>query len=157
MIRNPGGNRSSRIVVFIEDIDLRAVSAMNLASSISNNITAFSVVSDEIAKTELTARWNRLYPDTPFTVAVSPDLGIVEPLLALIETLERDGTAADKTTVILPQVVAPKRWQRLLHNHTSTYVMRQLVKQKNIDVVVIPLHLDDDDAAMEITGVRYHP
>jgi hypothetical protein len=76
----------------------------------------------------------------------------VEPLLEFIKSAEYDYRKGDMISVILPQFVVRKPWQRLMHNRTRVYIERQLLKHKHIVVSVMPFQLKDDGAALGDDG-----
>jgi len=44
-------------------------------------------------------------------------------------------------TVVVPEVVVRRRWQRILHNHVEGRLRRTLVAYEGIVVTSVPFHL----------------
>lgn len=72
----------------------------------------------------------------------------MEPLLEFIQSAEYDYRKGDMITVILPQFIVRKFWQRLMHNRTRAYIEKQLLGHKHIVVSVMPFQLKDDGVAL---------
>jgi hypothetical protein len=69
---------------------------------------------------------------------------IIQPLLEFIESKEYNRKQGDMITVILPQFVVKKWWQKILHNNTRFYIEKELLKHKHIVVSVMPMPLKND-------------
>ncbi len=135
----------NRVIVPIESINRSSLRALRYAKTISDNITAFSVVIDEADAKKIKEKYNALNMDIPLVVKYSPFRKVVDPMLKFIESAEYDYQNGDMITVILPQFAVKKWWHRFLHNNTRYYVEKELLKHKHIVVSVMPLQLRDDD------------
>jgi amino acid transporter len=142
----------NRIIVPMDNVNQASIRALRFAKTISDNVTAFSVAIDEEAENKLRARWSKLQTDIPYIIKYSPYRRVVEPLLEFIKSAEYDYRKGDMISVILPQFVVRKPWQRLMHNRTRVYIERQLLKHKHIVVSVMPFQLKDDGAALGDDG-----
>ncbi len=136
---------TNRVIVPIESINRSSLRALRYAKTISDNITAFSVVIDEADAKKIKEKYNALNMDIPIVVKYSPFRKVVDPMLKFIESAEYDYQNGDMITVILPQFAVKKWWHRFLHNNTRYYVEKELLKHKHIVVSVMPLQLKDDD------------
>ena len=135
----------NRVIVPIESINRSSLRALRYARTISDNITAFSVVIDEADAKKIKEKYKALNMDIPIVVKYSPFRKVVDPMLKFIESAEYDYQNGDMITVILPQFAVKKWWHRFLHNNTRYYVEKELLKHKHIVVSVMPLQLRDDD------------
>ncbi len=135
----------NRVIVPIESINRSSLRALRYARTISDNITAFSVVIDEADAKKIKEKYNALNMDIPIVVKYSPFRKVVDPMLKFIESAEYDYQNGDMITVILPQFAVKKWWHKFLHNNTRYYVEKELLKHKHIVVSVMPLQLRDDD------------
>ena len=135
----------NRVIVPIESINRSSIRALRYAKTISNNISAFTVVIDEADAARIKEKFEMLNTGIPLIVKYSPFRRVVDPLLQFIESAEYDYQTGDMITVILPQFAVKKWWHRALHNNTRYYVEKELLKHKHIVVSVMPLQLKDDD------------
>jgi amino acid transporter len=138
----------NRVIVPMDNINQASVRALRFAKTISDNVTAFSVAIDEEAENKLRTRWDKLKTDIPYIIKYSPYRRVVEPLLEFIKSAEYDYRKGDMITVILPQFIVRKPWQRLMHNRTRVYIQKQLMQHKHIVVSVMPFQLKDDKQAL---------
>lgn len=139
----------NRVIVPIESVNKASVRALRFAKTISGNVIAFSVSIDEESSKKLKERYVALNTDIPLIVKYSPYRRVVDPLLKFIESSEYDYQKGDMTTVILPQFVVKKWWQKYLHNGTRVFIERELLKHKHIVVAVMPLQLKDDSFILQ--------
>lgn len=134
----------NRVIVPVESINKASIRALRFAKTISENVTAFNVSIDEESGEKVKERYSLLDTDIPLTVKYSPFRKVVEPLLKYIESEEYDYKKGDMITIILPQFNVKSWWTRYLHNQTTVYIEKQLIKHKHIVVARMPLQLKDD-------------
>jgi amino acid transporter len=145
----------NRVIVPIESLNKSSVRALRYASTISDNVTAFSIAVDEESGEKMRKNYDRLKTDIPLIIRYSPFRKVVDPLLRFIQSEEYDYQPGDMITVILPQFSVSRWWHRLLHNQTRVFIERQLMKHKHIVVSTMPLQMKDDDAVLK--SDRYNP
>lgn len=145
----------NRVIVPIESVNQSSLRALRYASTISENVVAFSIAINEESGKKIRDTYDRLNTDIPLIVRYSPFRKVVEPLLKFIESAEYDYQEGEMITVILPQFILKKWWHRILHNRTRIYVERELLRHKHIVVSTIPLQMKDDD--LIINSKKYNP
>jgi hypothetical protein len=76
----------------------------------------------------------------PLEVVVSPYRATVAPLANYIAALHRQ--RPDVTlTLVVPEIVAARRWQRILHNRIATRLRASLIAYEGIIITTVPFHL----------------
>ncbi len=135
---------NNRVIVPIESINKTSIRALRFAKTISENVTAFCVSTDEESGKEIQEKYGRLKTNIPLIMKYSPFRKVVDPLLKFIASTEYDYQKGDMITVILPQFAVKRWWHRILHNQTKFFIERELLKHKHIVVAVMPLQLKDD-------------
>lgn len=135
----------NRVIVPISSVNRSSLRALKYAKTISDNITVFCVVIDEEAEKKIKEKYHALNTDIPIVIRYSPFRRVVDPLLKFIESTEYDYQQGDMITVILPQFAVKKWWHRILHNNTTYFIEKELLKHKHIVVSVMPLQLKDDE------------
>lgn len=138
----------NRVIVPIDSVNKKCVRALRYALTISDNVTAFSVVINEEAANKLREKYERLNTEIPLIIKYSPYRKIAEPLIKYIESSDYDYQKGDMITVILPLFTVRQWWHRFLHNNMRIYIEKQLLRHKHIVVAVMPLQLKDDDVVM---------
>lgn len=134
---------TNRVIVPLSSVNKSSIRALKYGKTISSNITAFCVATDEESASKIQEKYNELGTDIPLIIKYNPYRKVVEPLLDFIESAEYEYKKGDIITVILPQFIVKSWWQRLLHNQTGKFIERKLLKHKHIVVAVMPLQLND--------------
>jgi K+ transporter len=134
---------TNHVIVPLSSVNKSSVRALKYGTTISDNVTAFCVATDEESAAKIQEKYNELGTDIPLIIKYNPYRKVVEPLLDFIESAEYEYKKGDIITVILPQFVVKRWWQRLLHNQTGRFIERKLLKHKHIVVAVMPLQLND--------------
>ena len=145
----------NRVIVPIESLNRSSIRALRYASTISDNVMAFSIAVDEESGEKIRKNYDRLKTDIPLIIKYSPFRKVVDPLLRFIKSEEYDYQQGDMITVILSQFSVNKWWHRLLHNRTRVFIERELIKHKHIVISTMPLQMKDDDAVLK--SDRYNP
>jgi hypothetical protein len=84
--------------------------------------------------------WKAWGDHLPLEVVVSPYRATVAPLANYIEALHRQ--REDVTlTLVVPELVVAKAWQRLLHNRISQRLRMALIAYEGIVITTVPFHL----------------
>ncbi len=141
--RIPNDRYVNHVIVPVESINRASLRALKYARSISDNIIAFNVSIDEEHGAKVKERFDLLNTGIPLIVKYSPYRKIVGPLIEFIQSEEYGITKGNIITVVLPEFIVEKWWQRLLHNQTGKYLSKQLLKHKGIVIATIPLQLKE--------------
>ncbi len=134
----------NRVIVPIESLNRASIRALKYARTISDHVVAFNVSIDIESGEKVKKNYAMLHTDIPLQVQYSPYRKIMEPLLEYIESEEYNYKKGDMITVILPEFVVEKFWQRILHNDSGRQLSGQLMKYKHIVVARMPLQLKGD-------------
>jgi len=138
---------SNHVIVPIESVNRTSMRALRYAYTIQQNkskITAFTIAINEETVKHIQERYAKFNIDVPLKVVASPYRKIAEPLLDFIKSEEFGLKKGEIVTVILPKFVVNKRWHNVMHNHTTRYIEKELLKHKHIVVSVMPYQLKDD-------------
>ncbi len=92
--------------------------------------------------TKLRSDWVSYGMGVPLRRVPSPFRKIVEPVLAEIDRFQ-EAEPEVCLTVILPEFVTPKWWQRILHNQTALQVKTALAAKPGVIVTSVRVHLPD--------------
>jgi amino acid transporter len=140
----------NHVIVPIESVNKASIRALRYAKTISDNIVAFNIATNEEVERRFKEKWNLLHTNIPLIVKYSPYRKVVEPLLDFIESYEEHNyQRGDMITVILPQFSVHHWWQFVLHNQSRLFIMRNLLKHKHIVIATIPLQLKQDQVVLE--------
>jgi amino acid transporter len=127
-------------VVPVAVLDLAALHALAYAVSLAQPVLAVHISpTDEEAK-RFQREWRAWGDHLPLEVVVSPFRATVAPLANYIAALHRQ--RPDVTlTLVVPEIVVAKRWQRLLHNRIAARLRAALIAYEGIVITTVPFHL----------------
>lgn len=134
----------NRAIVLLSSVNRASVRAIRYASTICDDVTAFSVVIHADVEKKLVENYRKLNNSIPLIVKHSEYRRIVSLLIEYIDSAEYDFRQGDMITVVMPQFHVTKWWQSFLHNQTQLLIQRKLLQKYHIAIVTIPFQLDDD-------------
>jgi len=140
------------VVVPLRRWDAIALKALRLALRLGREVTVVQVLTHDREIEDLTERWESLV-DRPARKAgfTAPRLVVLRshyrelfgPLLTFIHELA-DAHPKRQVAVVIPELVEPRWYHYLLHNHTPTLLRTLLINRGGPQVVVVstPWHLE---------------
>jgi amino acid transporter len=127
-------------VVPIAVLDLAALHALAYAVSLAQPVLAVHVSPTEEEAERFRRSWKAWGEHLPLEVVVAPYRATVAPLANYIAALHRQ--RPDVTlTLVVPEIVVAKRWQRILHNRIATRLRASLIAYEGIVITTVPFHL----------------
>ncbi len=139
------------VIVPMESINQSSLRALRFAKTISDKVIAFNISIDEEQANKIKEKYSMINTDIPLIVKYSPYRKVVSPLLKFIESTEYEYEKGDMITVIVPQFSVKSWWQKIMHNNTSYFIQRELLKHKHIVVATMPLQLKNDKFVLKNT------
>lgn len=135
--------KTGRNVVIVPISTPTGVVAQTLkyAKSISSDVVALHIATDEEIGKRVEAKWHGWNPGVELVTIYSPYRLVIQPLLDYINNLERQKNPEDYITILIPEFQTKKWWHRLLHNQTGWILRTLLILRENVIVTTIPFHL----------------
>jgi hypothetical protein len=136
-----------RVVIPVSGVHRGMIDAVNLARSISDQVTAVFIDIDPGPDEEiLRKRWNEWFPDVEFVVVPSPYRSLVEPLLAFLDKTDKEHHDGRHAFLVLPELIPSSSWQEILHNQSADEIKKALLYQRrqsgvNRVIIDVPYHL----------------
>jgi amino acid transporter len=131
---------SNLVLVPVATIDASSLHALAYAASLAQPLLAIHISADEAEAARFHAYWQAWGDHLPLEVIVSPYRSTVAPLANYIEALHNQQPHVT-LTVVVPEVVFRKRWQRALHGRIGPHLRRALRPLPGIAITSIPFHL----------------
>jgi amino acid transporter len=131
-----------KVIIPISGVSKVVAQSVQYARSISNDITAISIIFHEEEEQKLREKWEKFYPDIELKVIYSPYRTILSPLLDYINDVEKE-TKGSPITILMPQFIVKKWWHTLLHNQTAIILRFFLIIKKDIVIATLPYHLKE--------------
>ncbi len=116
--------------------------ALAYAASLQQPVLAIHVSPTDEEAERFRTYWRVWGDRLPLEVVVSPYRATVAPLINKIEALHASRPELT-LTVILPEIVVRRVWQRVLHNRTAPRLRRALRPLQKVVVTTVPFHLPD--------------
>jgi amino acid transporter len=132
-----------RVVVPVAELSVPARQALAYARAIARDdqhVVAVHVTDDVAAADTLRRQWEEWEPGVELIIIESPFRSLAGPLLAYIDAL-KESNPRDTITVIIPELVASRWWEHLLHNHTALRLKANLLFHPGIVVTNVPYHV----------------
>jgi amino acid transporter len=127
-------------VVPVAVLDLAALHALAYAVSLAQPVLALHMSPTEEEAERFRRAWQAWGDHLPLEVVVSPFRATVAPLANYIAALHRQ--RPDVTlTLVVPEIVVAKRWQRILHNRIAIRLRAALISYEGIVITTVPFHL----------------
>jgi amino acid transporter len=127
-------------VVPVAVLDLAALHALAYAVSLAQPVLALHMSPTKEEAERFHRAWQAWGDHLPLEVVVSPYRSTVAPLANYIAALHRQ--RPDVTlTLVVPEIVVAKRWQRILHNRIATRLRASLIAYEGIVITTVPFHL----------------
>jgi hypothetical protein len=136
-----------RVVIPVSGVHRGMVDAVNVARSITDDITAVFVdvdpSSDEVT---LQKRWNDWFPDIKFVVVPSPFRSIVDPLIKFLDQIDLEANDGRQSVLVLPELIPVHPWQEILHNQSADEIKKALLYRRRKNgyqniIIDVPYHL----------------
>jgi amino acid transporter len=128
------------MIVPVERLDLANLRALAYAASLGQPLLAVHISPDEDEAERFRSEWARWDVPLRYEVVLSPYRALVAPLAHYIEALQLQKPELT-TTVILPELVVSRPWQRLLQSHVAPRLRFSLYLQRGIVLTTIPFHI----------------
>jgi hypothetical protein len=128
------------VVLPISGLHRGTIEALEYAVSISSDVRVVYVELDPEATERLRGQWNRLKTGISLVVLPSPYRSIVRPILDYINSIDTE-EGDDILTVVIPEFVTARWWQRIYHNQTAFIIRTALALQKGKVVTSVRYHL----------------
>jgi len=138
--------REERAIVPIPSVNRATVRAINVARSITTEVSAVYISEDPEQSAEMRAEWEKRVPGVPLVIVESPYRALAGPLVAYLDVLDRawpPGKAQPITFVVIPEYVARHWWERLLYNQSARRLRSILLGRPYTVVVDVPYRRDD--------------
>jgi amino acid transporter len=153
VVRPPA--RQDRAIVPVPSLNRAVVRAVNVARSITDDVSAVYISVDPEHSAKMRARWERQVPGVPLVIVESPYRALAGPLVAYLDVLDLawpPGRPAPITFVVVPEYVARHWWERVLYNQSARRLRTILLGRPHTVVVDVPYRRDDpvDEPGAEV-------
>jgi hypothetical protein len=129
------------------------IPALQYARSLSDDVRGVYVEIDPEQTARMQEKWARWAADLPLVVLESPYRALIEPVLRYLDEVEAE-REDDIVTVIIPEFVTSRWWEKLLHNHSGLMLKFALLGKQGVVVTNVRYHLDKSFQLPVVTGAE---
>lgn len=133
--------RRHRVIVPVGGVHRGVIAALNYARSISDDVTAVYVEIDPQETARVQAKWRDWGDGVRLVVLPSPYRSLIGPLVAYVDHVDDKHRRDQVVTIVLPQFVPAKGWQRFMHNQTAILIHAAFLFRREVMVTDVPFHL----------------
>jgi amino acid transporter len=127
------------VVVLVEGLDRATIGALQYARQLNPlRLTALHIAVDPDRARELCKLWSKVDIPVPLEVVDSPDRNLLATAQAVIGELVRPDT---EVTVLVPKRRYATLWRRVLHDNSSTGLVKALGSLDGVNVTIVPFKL----------------
>lgn len=142
-IRTYHGNH---VLVLLGNMTQATAEAISYANSIGTRVTALHISTKETQEkdAEINREFHQKYPDINLVTIASDYRDIIKPTVSYVRKAGQTAKQGNQTlTVLIPQFVPKKSWQKLLHNQMSLRLKYYLRWNEDIVIASYSYHLKD--------------
>jgi amino acid transporter len=127
-----------RVIVPVSGVHRGTLAALDYARTLSTDVTAVHVSLDEADTRRVRAKWGAWGDGVRLVTLESPYRLLMEPLLEYIREIAALRQPNEVITVVVPQFVPERWWQRLLHTQTALFLRLALIGQRGVVITDVP-------------------
>lgn len=134
------------VVVPVAGINRSVVNSIRYASTISDNVVAVHIATNEATAEKTKTRWKEMGCPVPLEVLPSPYRSLFNPLFLFLQEKRKELTKIDPESllvVVVPEFVYYRWWEYLLHSETALLLKIYLRFEPNIVVCSVPYHISN--------------
>lgn len=127
-----------RVILPISGIHQGSLLALRYARMLSDDVTAVHILIEPQEAEKLQKKWEKWGDGVRLVMLDSPYRQFVEPLLDYIRELVELSQPNEVITVVVPQFVATKPWEKALHTQTASILREELLTTPGIVITDVP-------------------
>lgn len=131
------------VIVPVNGLNQVSLRTLSYAKTHSDDVTAIFASDNSDKIDQLREKWAEAGLDIPLVGLETQYRAVIGPILFYIDDLRRHNP--DQTiTVVIPEFVTAKWWQRLLHNQTAFRLKASLFLRPGVVIISVPYHLEKE-------------
>lgn len=132
---------SDHAILLVSRLDQPTLQALAYAKGTRpSTLKVLTVRVDPEETAALQRAWEEHDIDVPLVVLDSPYREIIRPVVDYVRRYRR-GSSRDVITVLIPEYVAGRWWEQLLHNHSALRIKSRLKFEPGVIVTSVPYQL----------------
>jgi len=137
----PVARHAHTVVILVDSINRGVLQSVAYARSMAaDRIVAISVVDSAEEERRLLDTWEEYALPVELRTVYSPYRELTEPVLEVIEELDRE-RPDDVITVVIPEFVVEHWWDEALHNQSALVIRSKLRQRPNTAITSVPIQI----------------
>ena len=145
----PSNKKGTPCIVLLQTINKATLKAINYANTISDDITVLHICRYPEHADALRKQWEELAIPAHLEIIENPYRDISKPLQAYVYEREKKLDHGENLTVIMIKYISSHWYDQVLHNQTTYFLERSLIRFKNVTTVIVPYHYSIDSIVSE--------
>ena len=129
------------VILTVPRVHRGIIQGLRYIESLSTNCKAIHITLNEKTLPDLMRSWEQLETKVPLVVLPSPYRSLIDPLMDYIDEIQAKNPNL-LVTVVVPEAVAVKWYQKLLSENVTQQIRNALAKRKNVVVANVRYFLD---------------
>ena len=134
--------KRNRVIMPISGVHSGTLTALEFASTLSDDITAVHVSTDPEETAKVRAKWEIWGDGYRLVVLNSPYRLFLEPLMEYVDNISAIQMPNEIITIVVPQFIPKHWWTSFLHMRTAESLRKALLHRKNIVITEVPYQVD---------------
>lgn len=131
-----------RVILPIGGVHQGTLMALRYARNLSDDITAVHVMIEPDDLPRLQEKWEKWGEGVRLVILESPYREFLDPLLDYIEDIDRQRRPNEVITIVVPQFVPARQWNKVLHSQTAATLQNALMYKKDIVITSVPYQVE---------------
>ncbi len=131
------------VIVPVQTINKSFIKSLNYALTVGDNIEVYHVSTDEEQTKKLIEKFAKLGIAAHLIIENAPYRNINQKLVSYIEEKHKNLKKHEVITIVMPQFIIHKWWHQTLHNQTSIFLRRSILKMRNVIIITVPYIINE--------------
>ncbi len=140
----PDRTTRHRVIMPISGVHQGTLEGLHYARLLSDDVTAVHVSIDPAETEKVRKKWAQWGGGARLVILDSPYRLFIEPLLRYLEAIIDNKQPNETITIVVPQFIPARRWQKVLHMHTAEVLRNELLSKSGVVVTDVPYQLVKD-------------
>ena len=138
---NRGTVRHHKVILPISSVHRGTLQALDYARSLSYDVTAVHIAIDPVQAEKVRQKWDLWGNGTRLVLLESPYRTMIEPLISFIDKVDAARQPGETITVVVPEFINQKWWEKLLHMQTASWLRSVLLNRPGIVILEVPYQI----------------
>ncbi|MCE5220525.1 MAG: APC family permease [Clostridium sp.] len=134
---------TKHVIVPVQTINKSFIKSLNYALTIGDNIEVYHVSTDDEVTKKMIEKFDKLGINVQLVIENAPYRNISDKLLAYVEEKHKNLKTHEVITIVMPQFIIHKWWHQALHNQTSIFLRRSILKMRNVIIITVPYIINE--------------